>query len=801
MPILPSVIETTDAAASTSTSYNLSIGQTAQGTIASSGDHDWYRVNLVAGQTYTFAMVGTGIGGVPDSYLRILNAAGTLVAQNDDGLPNNNSVLTYTATTSGSYYIDAAAFGNSGTGRYGISIAAGSRAIVDIPMGAGIIDAYDSSSNYEYSWSATPGTGATVTVGFRLTNDNLEPNFSQFSSEQIAAVHSILAYYSDVCGLTFNVASSYTDNATILLSNYNNSDGSGGYGAYPGSTDPGSQAGNIHINLAGGSSTTSVPVGSYSFYTLMHELGHTVGLTHPGLYNAGPGVSPTYANSAQFTEDTVQYSVMSYFDEANTGANLGGYPDTLMLYDIYALQQIYGANTSTRSGNSIYGFHSNVGGIYDFSVNTSAALCIWDGGGIDTLDCSGYGASEFISLISGSFSNIGGLTSNVSIAVGAVIENAIGGGGNDTIQLSSDNVNNVVDGGGGSDTVYLSYSYGYGYTLSGSASNFVINGSAGVDTLRNFEYVHFSNGVTVATTTLFDSSTATVRNDFNGDGRSDLLLQNGQVLAEWLISGTSVLAGSGGLASALGSGWSVAGTGDFNGDGHADILLRNGTQLAEWQMNGTTVQSGSNTISSALGAGWNVVGTGDFNGDGRDDILLQNGGQLAEWLMNGTTLQPGSSSLNSSLGTGWSVVGTGDFNNDGNDDILLQNGTQLAEWLMNGTTILPGSGTISSLGSGWSVAGIGDFNGDGSSDILLRNGQVLAEWLMNGTSVLGGSGNVSSTLGSGWSVAGTGDFDGDRHADILLQNGAQLAQWRMNGTALQSGSGGIGALGSGWHVA
>src|SRR6185503_11104660 len=114
--------------------------------------------------------------------------------------------------------------------------------------------------------------------------------------------------------------------------------------------------------------------------------------------------------------------VMGYFDESNTTTSFGSYPDTLMLYDIYALQQIYGANLATRSGNTVYGFNSTAGGVYDFTINTDPALCIWDGGGIDTLDCSGYSNSQIISLVAGTFSNIGGFSGNVSIAIGAVIE-------------------------------------------------------------------------------------------------------------------------------------------------------------------------------------------------------------------------------------------------------------------------------------------------------------------------------------------------------------------------------------------
>ena len=283
----------------------------------------------------------------------------------------------------------------------------------------------------------------------------------------------------------------------------------------------------------------------------------------------------------------------------------------------------------------------------------------------------------------------------------------------------------------------------------------------------------------------------------NSAGASDILLQNGQQLAEWQMNGTAIQPGSGSIGT-LGTGWAVAGTGDFNNDGHADLLLQNGQQLAEWQMNGTAIQPGSGGIGT-LGAGGVVAGTGDFNGDGTADILLQNGQQLSLWEMNGTTIQPGSGGIGT-LGAGWAVAGNGDFNGDGTADILLQNGQQLALWEMNGTTIQPGSGSIGTLGAGWTVAGTGDFNNDGHADILLQNGQQLAEWLMNGTAIQPGSGGIG-TLGAGWTVAGTGDFNNDGHADILLQNGQQLAGWLMNGTAIQPGSGSIGTLGAGWHPA
>jgi len=76
----PSFIEVADAAANAATAYTIGVGQTAQGTIAAPiaalGDHDWYRVNLVAGQTYSFAEIGTGTHALQDTFLYLHDASG-----------------------------------------------------------------------------------------------------------------------------------------------------------------------------------------------------------------------------------------------------------------------------------------------------------------------------------------------------------------------------------------------------------------------------------------------------------------------------------------------------------------------------------------------------------------------------------------------------------------------------------------------------------------------------------------------------------------------------------------------------
>jgi serralysin len=800
---MPDIFETADAAASTATAYSLSPGQTAQGRLSTNGDHDWYAVNLVAGQTYTFAMVGTGTAGVANPYLQIYGpGGGSVVASNDNGLPNLNSVVTYTAATTGTYYIDAGSSGNTGTGQYGISVAQGTKAITDVPMGAGIIDAYSVTGN-EYAWNASPGTPATVTLGYRLTDDGAEPNFSQFTATQMAAMTTIMQNYMDVCGITFNVVNpgGYTDNATILLSNYNNNDGSGGYAYYPGSTASSAVEGDIHINIAGGNSTSSVPLGSYSYNTLQHELGHALGLSHPGLYNAGPGQSITYSANAQFVQDSHQYTAMSYFDESNTiGTGWSSYPETLMMYDIYAMQQIYGANMTTRTGNTVYGFNSNAGvSAFDFTQNTSPAVCIWDAGGMDTLDCSGYNTTQTISLMDGTFSNVGGLTANVSIAYGAVIENAVGGGGADTI--TGNGANNTIDGGLGTNTVdggagrdIVNVNANSGTLVHNADGSWTVTYTGGSDRVTNVEGVHYANGITV-------SIRDVTRADFDSSNVSDVLWRN-SVTGEvdtWLLNTSGQVVGGKAIGQ-VSSAWQYAGMGDFNGDGSADVLWRNTTtgEVDTW-----IVKNGSVTGGKAIGqvsSAWQRAGTGDFNGDGTTDILWRNTttGEVDTWIMTNGSVTGGKAV--GYVSSAWQFAGTGDFNGDGTSDALWRNTTtgEVDTWIMTNGSVTGGK-AVGYVSSAWQFVGAVDVNSDGTSDALWRNtttGEVDT-WTITNGSVTGGK--AIGYVSSAWQFAGTGDYNGDGTGDVLWRNTAtgEVDTWIIkNGSVI--GGGAIGTASATW---
>jgi methionine-rich copper-binding protein CopC len=245
--------------------------------------------------------------------------------------------------------------------------------------------------------------------------------------------------------------------------------------------------GTVWFNAAESTLVTAA-VGSYGFQTTIHEIGHALGLNHMGDYNGAGAFTPSSY------QDSVVLSIMSYFgpsaplrssDVASAdwrGSDNKDYgPQTPMLNDVMVIQQIYGTSTTTRLGDTIYGFSSNITGtaasIYDFSVNKNPILTIFDSGGSDTLNLSGWSSRSEIHLESGVFSSANDMTNNIVIAYSAVIENAVAGSGNDT--LTGNAVGNRLDGGSGNDV--LSGLDGDD-TLTGGLGNDQVDGGAGTDT-------------------------------------------------------------------------------------------------------------------------------------------------------------------------------------------------------------------------------------------------------------------------------------------------------------------------------
>lgn len=442
-------------------------------------------------------------------------------------------------------------------------------------------------------------------------------------------------------------------------------------------------------------------------------------------------------------------------------------------YEVQSIQRVIANADSTVRGDG----NANIIQVSSLFDSTSASVRMDGAGGNDTL--SGSLGSD--TLVGGTGNDsLDGRAGSDTLTGGLGTDTMTGGSGNDTFRDTAAGFNGdiITDLNVGDRIVITDASLAtFSYVFSGGVLSYtggsvaIANGSAG----QLIVSAAAGGGVQILIG-------ADVRNDYNGDGRSDVLWrhENG-TLTNWLGQSDGSFVGNYAAGVlALENAWQVAGTGDFNGDGRDDVLWRheNGT-MTNWLAaeNGNFVGNYANA-AYGVDTGWQVAGTGDFNGDGRDDVLWRNAdGSITSWQgqFNGSfiggTVTP--------IETRWQVVGTGDFNGDGRDDILWrhENGT-VTNWLgqADGSFVGNYAAGVLALENAWQVAGTGDFNGDGRDDVLwLHDNGVLTNWLGQGNgSFAGNYANSAYQTTPQWDVETIGDVNGDGRDDLV---------WRdINGT-------------------
>ncbi|MDO8444570.1 MAG: toxin TcdB middle/N-terminal domain-containing protein [Deltaproteobacteria bacterium] len=269
-------------------------------------------------------------------------------------------------------------------------------------------------------------------------------------------------------------------------------------------------------------------------------------------------------------------------------------------------------------------------------------------------------------------------------------------------------------------------------------------------------------------------------------------------------------------------------TGDFNGDGKTDLLLQGTTASYHTLLllaNGSggfgiqDITDADGMSGQAWGADQRQLAAGDFNGDGKTDILLQGKTTTASTLL---LIADGNGGFNTvqfitdadgMSGQAWAAdqrqLAAGDFNGDGKTDILLQGKTTTASTLL---LIADGNGGFNTVqfitnsygmtGDKWSAdqrqLAAGDFNGDGKTDILLQGtaiGNATLFLIANGSGEFYTVKNITTSYGmssQSWSKSerylAVGDFNGDGKFDILLQGAtsARSTLWLLANTIPQN---------------
>lgn len=348
-----------------------------------------------------------------------------------------------------------------------------------------------------------------------------EDNFAVANAAQQSAVLKVFGMISAATALTFSAAAPGDG-----LLRFARSDAPPTAWAYYPDGDN-EQGGDVWFNMSNGH-FDSPQIGNYAFHAALHEIGHALGLKHPheaaGAFRSVGG-----------TNNSMAYSVMSYASYAGARATgytnaYGGYAQSLMINDILALQQLYGANYDHNAGDTTYRWDPVTGEFRIDDVEQGAPasntifMTVWDGGGTDTYDFSNYTTNLKISLLPGAWSTVS--TNQLAVLGGtkrppgnianaklfendprALVENAVGGTGND--KMTGNNAANLLQGGAGNDS------------LAGGNGADTLDGGTGVDTLNGGSGFDWASYLTSEAGVIAHLSNTTTR---SGDAVGDRYL-------------------------------------------------------------------------------------------------------------------------------------------------------------------------------------------------------------------------------------------------------------------------------------
>ena len=449
----------TDIPGNVSTGERITLNGTVSSHLDFDGDQDWFAFQVAQDTLVSVSLTGAGFGPVSDTYLRIFDGNGRLLDENDDISDTNlNSELRFTAEADTPYFISAAAYDGgsaSYTGDYTLSV---SETAPPSPTDSIRWGLRRDTNDITY-YFAPDGVTQIDADGF--TSDG-------FNAYERARFEAAFTAISDVADVTFTETTSISDADFVLILDDDeirtlpfNQQFAGFFTVTSSRQAVGVfNADNPSWDRSAGG---GLEMGGDGYQTIVHEILHGMGLAHPhddgGSSDILNGVSNPFNDYGDFDLNQGVFTAMSYNTGYRTGNNLSpfgtayGYDAGPMAIDIAVLQDLYGANTTTASGDTTYRLPSDNG------VGT-AWQSIWDTGGVDTIVFDGdrdvtidlrAATLEYEHGGGGFISNASGIRGGLTIANGVTIENAIGGTGTDT--LTGNAADNALYGAGGDDAI------------------------------------------------------------------------------------------------------------------------------------------------------------------------------------------------------------------------------------------------------------------------------------------------------------------------------------------------------------
>ncbi|MEL6681199.1 MAG: M10 family metallopeptidase [Pseudomonadota bacterium] len=479
-------------------------------------------------------------------------------------------------------------------------------------------------SPVEALFSGTQRNDTNITVHFVDAGQDSVSNFDSTISEgwttyERERVEAALASIAAVINITFTITSDPSADFQLVRSDdpFSNA-GELGYFYLPNFTG---QSVGVFNTDGFGWTTSGLRDGGTGYTTLVHELLHGLGLAHP---HDGrtilDGVTQPFDDFGSNNLNQGVYTTMSY-NSGNFGTpnfNIGSEAGPMAL-DIAALQAIYGANMSHATSDDVYELDST-------NSDGAAWRAIWDAGGTDTIRYNGS-ADTVIDLREatlqyeegggGFISRADNVSGGFTIANGAIIENAIGGSGDDTI--IGNTVGNDLKGRGGDDDI------------SGDAGNDILSGNSGEDTLSVSSGANALFGGSGRDTINGGSGSDTI----NGNGGNDILNGNGGSDAIFGGRGNDTINGGSGddqITGGLGADSLTGGSGldtfifDFASDSYAGAGNRDTIQDFDLgnddiDLSGIGGLSFADDISLTVSGGNTVVAI-DVNGDDVADMEI-----------------------------------------------------------------------------------------------------------------------------------------------------------------------------------